>query len=73
MTRWEIHDSLSRADMLLDLMCRYYIPATCYLSFLQEYGIISDLCVEAREVVNDMEATHFILAHWREFKATVIY
>ena len=54
-------------------MCRYYIPATCYLSFLQEYGIISDLCVEASEVVNDMEATHFILGHWREFKSTVIY
>tara|TARA_R110002096_G_scaffold312199_1_gene506608 strand:- start:56 stop:235 length:180 start_codon:yes stop_codon:yes gene_type:complete len=59
--------------MLLDLMCRYDIPATCYLSFLQEYGIISDLCVEASEVVNDMEATHFILGHWREFKADVIY
>ena len=59
--------------MLLDLMCRYYIPATCYLSFLQEYGIISDLCVTASEVVNDMEATHFILGHWREFKTTVIY
>ena len=54
-------------------MCRYYIPATCYLSFLQEYGIISDLCVEASEVVNDMEATHFILGHWREFKSTVTY
>ena len=51
-----------------ELIAKYEIPPTCFLSFLQEWGVISDNCTKPEEVVNGREACDFILSRWREFK-----
>lgn len=44
---------------------------THILSYLQDYGIISDNCYRVHHVINDYEAYAFIKSKQREFNAWV--
>jgi len=37
------------------------------LNYLQDYGVISDLCWQLDQVVNADEAWLFIVKHWKEY------
>ena len=47
------------------------IEETHILSFLQDYGVISDNCYRIHHVLNDYEAYDFIKSRRREFDAWV--
>ena len=47
------------------------IEETHILSFLQDYGVISDNCYKVHHVINDYEAYDFIRSRRREFDAWV--
>jgi len=49
------------------LSLEYVIPPSNILEYVQDHGVISDVCWKLDQVANADEAWLFIVRHWKDF------